>query len=399
MRVLTISHMYPNKANPVAGLFVHDQVREFIALGHDARVLSPIPAAPPLLSRLHSRWQALCSQPRAAVLDGVPARYPRYLSLPRMLLFSLSGELCFRGIASTARDLRAERDFDLIHAHTVMPDGFAAMRLNQHWRKPLIITVHGYDAVQLNQGRFRRRQMLRAMAAADRIICVSDRLRKACLEHYPHPEKFAVVHNGFRPPQSSEATPVVPPAPPGKPSLLSVGHLIPLKGHRYVLEAVAQLKQELPDIRYRVIGDGAARADLERQVRDLGIGEQVSFLGRLPHHELAPHYASCDIFVLPSSPEGFGIVYLEAMSFGKSVIGCQGEGISEIIEDGRTGVLVPPQDAAALVDAIRGLAHDLTRVARIGSEARETALRYTWRVNAERVLRLYTEVRGHEEGD
>lgn len=394
MRALIVSHMYPNRASPVAGLFVHDQVRELMALGYDIRVLSPVAAAPPLLSRLRPRWQALRSQPLAAVLDGVPARYPRYLSLPRMLLFSLSGELCFRGIASTARELRAEGEFDLIHAHTVMPDGFAAMRLNQGWCKPLVITIHGYDAVQLNRGRFRRRKMLRAMAAADRIICVSDKLRRACLEHYPHPEKFVVVHNGFRPPQRSAATPVVPPPPPGKPSLLSVGHLIPLKGHRYVLEAVAELKHELPDLRYHIIGEGGTRAVLERQVRELGIEEQVSLLGRLPHHELAFHYASCDIFVLPSSPEGFGIVYLEAMSFGKPVIACQGEGISEIIEDGKTGVLVPPKDHRAVAVAIRELAGDSPRAREIGRAAQEVAAQYTWRQNAERLLALYSETIG-----
>jgi len=118
------------------------------------------------------------------------------------------------------------------------------------------------------------------------------------------------------------------------------------------------------------------------------------FDGWLAPEKVACHCRACDIFVLPSSPEGFGIVYLEAMAYGKPVIACQGEGISEIIEDGQTGLLVPPHDSAAVAAAIRALLADPERAARIGEAAREVASQYTWRRNAERLLGIYRELTG-----
>jgi len=343
-----------------------------------------------VLSRLRPRWSALRSVPITANLDGIPVTYPRYPALPRLLLFSYSGRLCHLGIAATAERIRREFDFDLVHAHTVLPDGFAAMLLNRRRGKPLVISVHGYDAVQLNRGRLRRRQIIRAMESADRIVCVSGKLMRECLAHCPRPDKFRIIHNGFRINQAAAASG----SGTAHPVVLSVGHLIPLKGHECVLEAVAALSREIPTLRYRIIGDGYLRPRLEARARELGVAEAVEFLGRLPREEVMAHYAACDIFVLPSSPEGFGIVYLEAMAYGKPIIACQGEGISEIVEDGQTAVLVPPHDSAAVASAIRALLADPERAAWIGAAGHEVALQYTWRRNAERLLAVYEEVAG-----
>jgi teichuronic acid biosynthesis glycosyltransferase TuaC len=389
VRVLVISHLYPSSADPVAGLFVHDQVRELVGLGCQVRVICPTVYSPPLLSRLRPRWRRLRSIPSAAELDGVPVSYPRYPALPRMLLFSYSGHLCYRGIRATAEMVRGEFDFDILHAHTVLPDGFAAMLLNRTWHKPLVVTIHGYDAVQLGRGKLRRRHIVRAMQATDRILCVSSKLARQCLEHHPHPDKFHVLHDGFR---ITEPGPRPSPRPDGGPLLLSVAHLVPLKGHRHVLQAVASLREEMPTLRYRIVGDGYLKQELEALARALGIADAVEFLGHLPHQNVMGHYAACDVFVLPSSPEGFGIVYLEAMAHGKPVIACQGEGIGDVIEHGKTGLLVPPRDSTAVAAAIRTLLLDPKAARRIGAAGKDRASQFTWRRNAERLLGIYEEV-------
>jgi len=393
MRVLVVSHMYPNPANPAAGIFVHDQIRELAELGCEVRVVSPVPYSPPVLGRLRSRWQALRAVPRASMVEGIPVCYPRFFSLPRMLLVSYSGYFVHRGIRRTVEQIQREFDFDLIHAHTILPDGYAAMLLNRGLRKPLVMTVHGYDAYRrLKDSTRTRARVLEAFRHADRVVCVSNQIREICLQHYPHPALFQVVHNGFRIHQQlGHAAATLRPS--GR-VLLTVGRIIPQKDHRLVLEALAILRDEMPDLSYRIVGNGYFRHELELVARRLGVRERVEFLGSLPPAQAYAQYASCDVFVMPSWEESFGLVYLEAMSHGKPVIACREVGIAELVEDGKTALLVPPHNSAAVAEAIRRLLEDRELARRIGQAGRELSARYTWRRHAERLLELYREVVG-----
>jgi phosphatidyl-myo-inositol dimannoside synthase len=112
------------------------------------------------------------------------------------------------------------------------------------------------------------------------------------------------------------------------------------------------LAKDIPTIAYLIVGDGPDRGRLERKARDLGVEERVIFAGRISEEEKPDHYRLADAYVMPSSGEGFGIVYLEALACGIPVIGSKIDGSRDALRDGRLGILINPRDNAELRGAI-----------------------------------------------
>lgn len=131
----------------------------------------------------------------------------------------------------------------------------------------------------------------------------------------------------------------------------TAGRLVELKGIEYLIRAAGALRREFPALRVEIAGSGPYRAKLEEAVTHVGLQEQVKFLGwvdDLP--SLLPHW---NVFVMPSLEEGFGISALDAMAAGLPIVATSVGGVPELIEDGRTGWLVPPRDAEALTSRVR----------------------------------------------
>jgi glycosyltransferase involved in cell wall biosynthesis len=145
--------------------------------------------------------------------------------------------------------------------------------------------------------------------------------------------------------------------------------LVPLKGLVYLLRAVASLRPEFRNLRLEIAGRGPLQGDLRREADQLGLAEQVSFLGW--QRDLGPILRSWDIFVLPSLDEGLPIAVLNAMAEGLPVVGTSVGGLAELIEDGRTGYLVPPHDPLALARALRCLILEPERRLAQGAAGRE----------------------------
>jgi glycosyltransferase involved in cell wall biosynthesis len=150
--------------------------------------------------------------------------------------------------------------------------------------------------------------------------------------------------------------------------------LIPLKGLSGLIRAAALLGKEFPHLRLEIAGTGPERDNLEREVKYLGLGSQVHFLGW--QRNLGTVLRNWDIFSSPSLDEGFGMAVLEAMAGGLPVVGTTVGGLPELIEDGRTGYLVPPSDVAALASRLRLLILDSEGRRAMGAAGRERALRH-----------------------
>ncbi len=151
------------------------------------------------------------------------------------------------------------------------------------------------------------------------------------------------------------------------------------KGIDCVIRALAEVRKSVPDAHYVVVGDGDDRPRLEQLAREFGVGGRVTFTGALGDAELRDCYRACDVFVMPSRSEGFGIVFLEAMALGKPVIGGNHGGTPEIWRDGTAGYLVEHGDVAALADRIVRLLSDHTLRAQMGAAGREiVANRYSF---------------------
>lgn len=177
--------------------------------------------------------------------------------------------------------------------------------------------------------------------------------------------------------------------------LVFVGNLIPRKGLHILLQALSLVKDEKWDL--TIIGDAEtdqryAKAMIQK-IHALSKQEQIHFLGRLDQSALEEQLLQAHVLVVPSTYEGFGIAYLEAMSFGLPPIATTSGGASEFITHGKDGFLVPPRNPEALAQTIARLARERTLLARLGSAARQTACHHpTWEESGEKIRRFLSHV-------
>jgi glycosyltransferase involved in cell wall biosynthesis len=175
--------------------------------------------------------------------------------------------------------------------------------------------------------------------------------------------------------------------------VLSIGRFVAEKGHRHLLEAAARIERTKPGAHWVLVGAGELEASLKHQARGLGLESRVHFTGW--RDDIPEVLAVSDVFVLPSESEGFGRVVVEAMAMARPVVATAVGGVPEIVQDGQTGILVPPSDPAALADAVRSLLDDPARASRLGAAGRARAeSRFTLTAHVDGVERVYAEVLG-----
>lgn len=196
------------------------------------------------------------------------------------------------------------------------------------------------------------------------------------------PEAIRLMPNTLSPDfELAPATPAATRSPDG-PELLTVARLWAeqgMKGVDHTIQAVARLAERYPDLRYRIVGKGSDKPRLMQLAQSLGLGEKVLFEQDLTDEQLIEAYARCTAYVMPSGQEGFGIVFLEAMRFAKPCIGGDAGGTPEVIEDGRTGFLVPYGDVDRLVTALDSLLADADLRRTLGEAGRARLLeRFTF---------------------
>ncbi len=377
LHILTLTPFYPSERDEAAGCFVAEPLGALTKAGIRNTVFAVQP-----LYRAKDR----------EAHNGVPAQWMRYFSLPGGAGLSTAGAFAFARIVGSVRELQRVHPIDLIHAHAPLPCGHAAMLLSAELGLPYVISVHGLDAfsteqVQGRAGQWCRRISQRVYQLSQRVICVSERVREQVLQGVGHKCRTSVVYNGVDPALFSRDDQHV-----SDKVVLSVGNLIPIKGHDVLIRAIASLIPEFPSLTLEIIGHGAELSRLQELAEQLRIAECVRFLGRRSRAEVAAAMRRCTVFALPSHYEGLGCVYLEAMSAGKPVIGCRGQGIAEIIQHGSNGFLVGPDNERELALAIAMLLRDEAQRGSLGTAARDTILdRLTLAHQAEKLARIYRE--------
>lgn len=268
------------------------------------------------------------------------------------------------------------------------------MLLARELNIPFVVSVHGLDAYSTNQvqglpGKWCRRITARVFRSACRVICISEHVREQVLLGAPD-ARTSVIYNGVAPnlfkpsTEKSDSTPTI----------LSIGNLIPIKGHDVLIRAIAAVSTSRPTLTLQIVGEGPERNPLDDLANKLKISDRVRFLGRVPRTEVARLLQNCTLFALPSRYEGLGCVYLEAMCSAKVAIGCRGQGIEEVIRHGFDGWLVDPGNVDQLAASLTTLLGNPTLRESIGHQAYHTILNgFTLRHQAEALLRLYRECR------
>jgi glycosyltransferase involved in cell wall biosynthesis len=378
LHVLTLTPFYPNDRDATKGCFISEALDWLARTG----VRNTVFAVQPIYrARL-----------RASDAAG-PAEWLRYIAWPGGIGLPTAGAFLFARIIGRVRELHRSERIDLIQAHSPLPCGHAAMLLSAELGIPYVVSVHGLDVFSTEQGsgwagEWCRRISRRVYRSSKRVICISERVRERVLEGTGPNCRTSVVYNGVDPEIFSPRGEVSS----GGPVLLSVGNLIPIKGHEVLIRAVASLAAEFPELRLDLIGYGPEQSRLQTLARQLGIGNSVRFLGLQSRQQVVAAMRRCSVFALPSRYEGLGCVYLEAMSVGKPVIGCRGQGIAEIIQHGSNGFLVGPDNEKELTLAVAMLLRDEPRRRTLGAAARDTILeRLTLAQQAESLARIYRE--------
>jgi len=383
--------MYPNRLNSTYGIFIHQLNRHIHKKGIKLHVISPVPWTLQILRYFRKKWDYYYNIPLHDEIEEIEVNYPRYFIPPQGWLFQYSGVFMYRGL----KNLIQNKTFDLIHAHVALPDGYTAYLIKNNFDIPFIVTVHGQDLqVTLYKNKSCKKSLKKIFDSAERITLVSSKLKDLLIEHFGHASKSEVIPNGFDPNDIAIRGDDLKKIYGHKLILLSVSNLINTKGIDLNIKAVKELKNKFRNFKYLIIGDGPQKSYLKKLVQQYGLTEYVEFLGRLPYKEVMKYMSVADIFSLPSWQEGFGVVYIEAMAHGLSVIGVEGEGIQDVIKNWENGVLVKPKDVNSLVRALEILFFNPQRRKFLGENAKKEVFRnYTWDKIAERYIEIYREVK------
>ena len=372
MNILTVC--YYGMYQDLSLSFVHAQMAAYAAQGHRVRVLIPIAWG-------KKDWDGSAVSCKRRVLDGVEMIPLRYLSLSgygergfntRSALWALRCGLkgLLRGFAP-----------DVIHAHTLGFCSTIGAWLKQRLNVPLVVTTHGSDSsIVLERGEYE--QMKSLCDEADHIVAVSsvlgEKLRK-CGTATP----ITTILNGFilqHLPEAQAKQPL---------SLIQVGQLSRQKRFDVTIRAFAKLRAAHPSATLTIIGQGSEGEALQALCEELQITDAVRFLGQIHNREVLAEMAKHQFFVMPSVREGFGIVYLEAMACGCITVGTEGEGVADLIENGKNGFLVPPEDPDAIVRVIEWCLEHSEESESIAQQGRRDALSLTWERNAAQYIDLF----------
>ena len=296
-----------------------------------ARTFKVLDAAkrPPTLLRAHLRWMRR------------PRRYLGALKLawstaPKGLKGRLFNLFYFLEAAVLASYL-ADQGVDHLHNHIAKASCTVAMLASQMSGIPYSFTIHGPDIFfEPHHWRIDEKSARAAFVACISAFCRSQLM---CFADQPHWDRFHIIHCGVDPARYSAA-------PHTGAELLFVGRLAAVKGLPILLEALRAMDRS--GLHLTVIGDGPDRAALEQQAQGL----PVSFVGYKSQTEVAQALSRTDVFVLPSFAEGVPVVLMEAMGSAVPVITTRIAGVSELVEDRRSGWLVPPGDGDALRAAL-----------------------------------------------
>ena len=366
-QLVVFSTLFPNQAQPQAGLFIRERMFR-VGRTLPLTVVAPVPWFPfqsvLRLIRPHFRPDV----PAVEVQQGVTVLHPRFLSVPG-LFKRFDGVLLALGAWSALARLKREGRLDALDAHFGYPDGYAASLLARWLGCPFTVTLRGTETRHARTpaltGKLRA-----ALERADRVFSVSASLLEIAAGLGISRDKLQVVGNGvdtakFHPVDQAEARRALS-IPAEAKVLVSVGGLTERKGFHRVIELLPALRREVPELLLLVIGGASAEGDwgpqLRQQVSELGLEDCVRFLGTMPPEQLKQPLSAADVFVLATRNEGWANVFLEAMACRLPVVTTDVGGNREVVCRDDLGEVVPFGDAPALQAALsRALVRDWDR--------------------------------------
>ena len=270
-------------------------------------------------------------------------------------------------LANRLAEVAAAARLDVMHAHYAAPHSVAALLARRMLADgagdrppcPVVTTVHGTDVSLVGARPSYRDVVGWALRSSDRVTAPSEALAREASERFSLLEPVEVIPN-FVPPAAGtrDEAPAPDAAGPGGGLIVHVSNFRPVKRAADVVAAFALVRRELP-VHLHMVGDGPGRAAAERQCRELGIAEHVTFLGNQAHVE--PILERGDLFLSASESESFGLASLEALALGVPVVATRTGGVPEVVCENRNGLLCPVCDVEALAASCVSLLGDPAR--------------------------------------
>lgn len=354
MKVLVFTNLYPNKLNPNFGVFIRNRT---LALNNradvDVKVVAPVPWFPPI--KVSKKWYQFSQIPKHEVIDGIDVYHPRYLVTPKIGM-SLYGFWMFLGVRGLLRRLRRDFPFELIDAHFLYPDGYAACLLGDFLNCPVTVTARGSDVTSYIQKPIINKLIQTVFRKATSLVAVSRSLKEVMVANGADESKLAVISNGidpsrFYPLSLAEARQQVGISGSDK-IVLTVCSLVELKGVHLLIEALSLLDGDKADsVKLVIIGTGPEGDRLKELVDKYSLADRVVFVGSVANEKLVDWYNAADLFFLGSSREGWPNVVCESLACGTPVVATAVNGIPEILDSEELGIMVE-RSPAAFADGI-----------------------------------------------
>ncbi len=390
MHILMISHMYPNKYNPNLGIFVKKQIEALIEFNIKVTVLAPIPLVFSFIKYFSLKWRNYSLVPKEEISNGVRVIHTRFLAFPTGFLkqyWAYSNYYLFRKVIT---ELHNNEKIDVVHVQGSAPDDYAGYLISQKLKIPYIQTLHGDALLNLSQKgkRFSRSKI--AIEKANAVIAVSSKIESKVFELTNRKENIFKILNGYIPFTLDQTT--TKEINENVFNIFFAGNLIRQKGCHLLIEAFSKIHSKYRNLRLQIAGNGVEANNLKDIVKKLGLERKVVFYGNIEHNKLLSLMSQCDIFIMPSWNEAFGIVYLEAMSFEKPVIGTFGEGIDDLIEDGKNGLLVKPKSVDSIVEKLTILIENKKYSDQLAENGYKSIKKLTWEFNAQQIVEVYNKL-------
>jgi len=341
LKVLVFTTLYPNNIWPNHGVFIKERMTHFAALpGNEIKVIAPVPYYPPIKLGARQHYSQIAKH---QVIDGIGVYHPRFYMTPKIGM-SLYGLMMYYSVVKSVERLRETFDFDLIDAHYIYPDGLAAVLLGKHFKKPVVLSARGSDINQFAHFPMIRKLLRYTLSKADHVVAVCDALKRAIVDLNVPAGKITVIPNGVDVDKFSHVPQELARRKlklPDQKIILSVGSLIPRKGHDLVIKAFKKLVTKNGNVNARlyIIGEGEAGKPLQQLVHSLELRDRVKLVGGVPHSDLKFWYNAADLFCLASSREGWPNVVMESLACGTPVVATDVWGIPEIITSDEMGLL------------------------------------------------------------
>ena len=284
-------------------------------------------------------------------------------------------------------------NFDLIHAHFTYPSGYVGARLKENHKKPVILTVHEERDGFLKEIFSNNRNLIYTWNFVDKIIRVNEKDLMEFRRLQIDKSKLLFLPNGYSQdlflPMDSNNARIKLKLPLDRTILVNIASLEAYKGQKYLIEAMKKILVIRQDIMLYIVGQGSLENSFQSLINEYGLQDNVILAGgNKPREEIPLWMNACDLFVLPSLSESFGIVQIEAMACGKPVVATRNGGSEGIIINEKLGILVKPGDSEGLAKAIL----EALETEWDDEFIRDYARQFTWDGIAKGIVGVYKEV-------